>query len=892
MDKLFLIDASGYLYRSYFAIRHMTNSKGESTNALFGFTRSLLKLLKDFQPTYIAAIFDGPSNSRSRSAIYADYKAHRQETPKDLIPQIDRAKHLCTLMGIHTLCVEGVEADDTLGSIATWASGIGSQVILCTSDKDMCQMVNDHIFILNTFKDNQLIGKKEVEEIYGVRPDQIIDYLALTGDTSDNVPGVSGFGPKTASELLQQLGTLEEILNNPQLVPGKKKQETLITEKEKALLSQKLVTLDTHVPFEKDENFFRIKTCDKEELVAFYQEMNFVSLIRELDEHVFFKEKVITTNQDNHLHYTLVDDEDSLKSLIQQLSSMHEICLDTEATSLHPMQAKLVGIGFGIRSHEAWYIPTHGKLGFAKVIESIKPLLENPHIGFFGHNIKYDAHVLQNAGIHIAHISFDTLLASYLLNSHSRQHSLDFLALECFGKIKIPIEDLIGKGKHQLNMNEVPIEKVCSYCCEDVDYTFRLKELLTPQLKERGLLSLYYDIELPIISVLLKMERQGIFVDSEKLSTLSRFIKQQIDHLTEDIYLLAGEPFNLNSPKQLSVILFEKLGIPAPKKTATGLSTNAEVLESLKDKHPIAAKLLEYRTLEKLRSTYVDILPTQIDPKTGRIHCTFNQSVTATGRLSCQDPNLQNIPVRTEVGRQIREAFRPQKESWSYMSADYSQIELRLLAHLSEDPVLIEAFQKGEDIHTFTASQIFNIPVSEVSSEQRSLAKTVNFGIMYGQGAYGLSNQLGIDPKTAADFIQKYFSRYQKVKEFIEICKERAKTTGKAISFFGRERLIPEIRSSNAHIRAAAERLAVNTPLQGTQADLIKKAMEQIDRVLSNSHMESFLILQIHDELLFEVPDHEIGSLKQIVHSIMTEAMSLKVPLVVNINIGKNWKEC
>lgn len=891
MEKLFLIDASGYLYRSYFAIRQMTNSKGESTNALFGFIRSLLKLIKDFQPTHMAAVFDGPSNARSRSLIYADYKAHRAATPKDLIQQIEWAKQFCKLMGIHTLSLEGIEADDTLGSIAVWAQEQGALVYLCTSDKDMCQVVSDHIFILNTFKENQIIGKKEVEEHYGVRPDQIVDYLAITGDASDNVPGISGFGPKTAGELLQQFGSLQEILNNPQLIKGKKKQETIIAEKDTALLSQKLVTIDTQVPFERDENLFLMKPCDKESLLSLYGEMNFASLIREFKNQCPPEEPQKKSDISSCI-YTLVDDENTLKALIDHLSTFKEICIDTETTSLHPMQAELVGVGLGIHPHEAWYIPTNGHLGYQKVIAAIKPLLENPHVGFFGHNIKYDAHVLKNAGIDLAWISFDTLLASYLLNSHSRQHSLDFLSLEYFGKVKIPIEDLIGKGKNALSMKDVPLEKICAYCCEDVDYTLRLKELLAPQLKDRGFLSLYYDVELPIISVLLKIERQGMFVDTQKLAALSIELRENIAALTEEIYALAGESFNLNSPKQLSTILFEKLGISPPKKTATGLSTNADVLESLKREYPIAAKLLEYRSLEKLRSTYVDALPSQIDKNTGRIHCTFNQSVTATGRLSCQDPNLQNIPVRTEVGRKIRETFRPQKDSWSYLSADYSQIELRLLAHMSEDSILIEAFQKGEDIHAFTASQIFNCSLSDVSPEQRNLAKTVNFGIMYGQGAYGLATQLGIAPKTAADFIDKYFKRYVGVKNFIETCKEKAKLTGKAVSYLGRERLIPEIHSSNAHIRSAAERLAVNTPLQGTQADLIKMAMKQIDQLLSNYHMQAFLILQIHDELLFEVPDEEIEQLKQMVYSVMTEVIPLKVPLAVNISVGKNWKEC
>ncbi len=890
MDKLYILDASGYLYRSYFAIREMTNSKGESTNALFGFIRSVLKLKKDFQPTYLVAVFDGPSNSLSRTTLYTDYKAHRKEMPSDLLYQISWAQKFCQLAGIPELMIPGVEADDTIGSVAQWAESQGSLVYLCTSDKDMCQLVNEKIFILNSFKENVIWGPTEVIEQFGVSPKQMVDFLSITGDASDNVPGLTGFGPKTAADLLRRFQTLDYILAHPTEVSTGKKRETLIQEKEKVLLSRQLVTIDTTVSFIKDASFFKLIPPTVEELKAFYQYMSFSSLLRELETEAKLHQKPETTAEE--CSYQLVDDFESLQNLVHHLSQYDMICVDTEATSVHPMRAELVGIGLGVEPKRAWYIPVNGQLGVEHVIHTLKPLFENPKISFYGHNLKYDYHILRHYGITIGHIGFDTILASYLLNSHSRQHSLDHLSLELFGKVKTAIEELIGKGKQQISMRKVPLDKACSYCCEDVDYTVRLKQKLAIELEERGLHSLFYELELPLLPVLAEMERHGIFIHTQHLQHLSIEISQEIGSLATTIYDMAGETFNLNSPKQLSHILFDKLGIVGPKKTATGYSTNASVLESLKSEYPIAAKLLEYRSLEKLRSTYIDTLPLEVNPQTGRVHCTFNQSVTATGRLSCQDPNLQNIPVRSPLGIKIREAFLPQLAHWSYLAADYSQIELRLLAHLSEDPILLSAFQTHQDVHAFTAAQIFNIPITEVTKEQRYQAKTVNFGIMYGQQAFGLSQELGIDPKSAALFIQMYFERYKKVKEFLDKSKEQARAAGKAVTLLKRERLIPEIHSPNIHIRTMAERLAINTPIQGTQADLIKLAMLRINRKLAEKRLKGYMILQIHDELLFEVPDSELKEVKELVNEVMVNVVDLKVPLIVDIHIGKNWKEC
>ena len=890
MNTIYVIDASGYIYRSYFAIRQMTNSKGESTNALFGFIRSLLKLMNDFHPSHLVAVFDGPNNTSKRTEIYADYKAHRKEMPGDLLYQIHWAQTYCEHMGIPSLTIPGVEADDTMGSLAQWASHLNASTFLCTSDKDMCQLINEQVFVLNTYKDNLIIDSQGVVQQFGVLPNQMIDFLSITGDSSDNIPGIPGLGPKTAAELLKTFGSLRYLLEHPTEIPGKRKQELFIQHHDQALLSQRLVTIDTQVPIPTDPLYYQLRSPDYGPLREFYAQHNFTSLIREMGGPTTPLPAPVKEAED--VNYQLVDDENALKELIDYLKTQKEICLDTETTSLSPLNAELVGIGLGVEPKKAWYIPVNGQLGLDKVLRALKPIFEDPSIGFYGHHLKYDYHILANYAIQLAHISFDTILASYVLSSHSRQHSLDHLSLEIFDKIKIPIESLIGKGKSQINMQQVPIDKVCEYCCEDIDYTIRLKQILSSQLEQRKLTHILYDIELPLLPILAQMERHGIYVDTAHLRHLSKEIAKEIANCVEAIYAMAGETFNLNSPKQLSEILFNKLGIKPPKKTATGHSTNADVLESLQNEYPIAKKILEYRTLEKLRSTYIETLPKQINAMTHRIHCNFNQSMAATGRLSCQDPNLQNIPVRTPIGREIREAFRPQQKDWIYLAADYSQIELRLLAHLSEDPMLLEAFNSNEDVHTFTASQIFGVALEEVTPEQRYQAKAVNFGTIYGQQAFGLAQLLGIDSKTAATFIHMYFDRYKNVKKFLNHSKELARQSGKAVTLQGRERLIPEINSKNALIRTAAERLAINMPIQGTQADLIKIAMISIDKKLKEAKMESYMILQIHDELLFEVAPDELNQMQKLVKESMEAVMSIKVPLIVDIHIGKNWKEC
>jgi DNA polymerase-1 len=891
MHTLYVLDASGFLYRSYFAIRNMTNKQGESTNALYGFIRSVLKVFKDFNPEHIVSVFDGPNNAKKRIALYPQYKAHRSAMPPDLRYQIEWAQEFCSLIGIPFLSIPEVEADDTMGSVAKWAEKMEASVYLCTSDKDMAQLVNARVFLLNTHKENTIQGPAEIEKEWGVLPSQMIDLLAMTGDASDNVPGLAGFGEKTSAALLRQFGSLDYILAHPDEIPGAKKQEILKTQVDIARISRDLVTVDLNVEIPREVAFYSKKAPAIDPLKIFYTRMNFNSLLRELEVNPA-QEQMLTPVEKEVVDYLIVDDQASLEGLMAELSTHNEICFATLTTDALPMKGELVGIGFGVCPKKAWYIPLNGSLGAQQVLEAVKPLLENPALHFYGHNVKFHWHVLQNYGINVAALSFDTILASYILNAQGRQHSLDALLLDNFGKVKTSLHGLLGKGKNILSMKQVPLESAAQYCCEEIDYTCRLKAVLEKELLERNLMPVFQEIELPLSRVLAKMERKGIYVNVAYINQLSKELAQDLDKLQKEIFSMAGEEFNLNSPKQVSELLFTKMGISPPKKTATGHSTSAEVLEFLKNEHPLAGKILEYRLMEKLRSTYVDALPSQIDPRTQRIHTTFNQSVAATGRLSSQDPNLQNIPIRTEAGRKIRAAFCPQLPGWSFLSADYSQIELRLLAHLSQDPVLLAAFRNNEDIHTFTAASMFGIDLDQVTQEQRYQAKAINFGIVYGQQAFGLARELNIEVKQAAAFIDMYFKRYHKVKEYIELSKENARMTGKAVTLTGRERAIPEIHNKNMQIRSAAERLAINTPLQGTAADLIKLAMLKIDEELVAAKTQGFMILQIHDELIFEIPDAEIPFFLKLVPEVMQGVMKLDVPLIVDINVGKNWKEC
>lgn len=887
MENLYVIDAVGYLFRSYYAIRNLSNIKGESTNALYGFIRSVQRIIKDFDPKYLIAVFDGPDNSKSRKAIYSEYKSNRSQPPEDLYHQIDWAEEFCKLAGIPSLRIPEVEADDVMGSIAKWASK-DHMVYLCSSDKDLCQLISPRVKILNTHKNNLLIDAEKVVELYGIKAEQMIDFLAITGDSSDNIPGISGFGPKTAQSLLTQIGTLDALLAHPEKVLTKKKLEVVLAEKEKALMSRKLATINTEVPFPKEWDFFRFQLPQTEKLAHFYTEMGFKSLLSEMD----YSPTSPSHKEKETVQYHTINSLEGLKKLVSDLQKQKEIAFDTETTSLNPLQADLVGIGFCYEPKAAYYVPFNGKISKEELKKHLSPLFANTNIAWIAHNAKYDLHILVHHQFPLPRLGFDTLIASYLLNPDSRQHSLDELVEIHFNKKKIALSDLLGPKKDATKLPSIPIEKVSEYCSEDVDYTFRLKQILASQISEKNHDKLLYELELPLVQILREMEENGMFIDKAYLSQLATELEKALKSLEEEIYELANRTFNIKSPKQLSEVLFQDLQISPPKKTKTGFSTNAEVLDAIQDQHPVIAKILNYRLLEKLRSTYVYALPEQINPDTNRIHCSFNQTIAATGRLSCQNPNLQNIPIRSEEGRKIRQAFRAEKPNWSYLSADYSQIELRILAHFSEDPNLVEAFEKGEDIHASTAAKMLNIPIEDVTPEKRYQAKAVNFGIIYGQQAFGLSKQLRIPVNEAHTFIETYFKRFGHIKDYLKQSIQQAQEKEAAHTFLGRSRPIPDINSQNKLKRSQAERLAINTPLQGTAADIIKMAMLKVDHALKEKKLQSYMILQVHDELIFECPDSELNTVKKIVKTEMENVYSFRVPLIVDIKIGKNWKEC
>jgi DNA polymerase-1 len=889
MQHFFIIDAIGFLFRSFYAIRGMSSSKGIPTNALYGFIRSIEKLFKDFDPKYCVAVFDGPNNKASRVKLYEHYKSNRTGMPDDLAVQLDPAIEFCKLIGIPVLQIEGVEADDTIGTLTRFGLEKGFFIDIVSQDKDLCQLVSAHVNLIHAHKDNLIINSEKVQELYGVKPEQIVDYLAIIGDTSDNIPGITGLGPKAAASLLKEFHTLKNLYANLDAIASDKKRQQLFDAKEVAFLSQSLAMLDFNVTIPQDLSFYEREQYDQEKLAEFYNRYDFHTLLKSLtSETPVTNSKKITTHT-----YTIIESEAALFKMLSALEKCPSICVDVESESLDKIDGKIVGIGIGGSPETLFYIPFNGTLDEKIIHRHLKPFFSSKSRAFFGHNIKFDLHLLTTHDLFPTLLGFDTMVASYVLHPENNRHNLDFLSLEILQLNKIPIESLIGSGKNQKSMKEAPIEEVARYCTEDVYATILLKEYFEKEIQKAGLETVFYSIDLPLIPVLYSMERHGIYVDKHGLHELSKVLSVEIKKLEEKIFQLAGFEFNIKSPKQLSEVLFTTLQIKPKKKNATtGFSTSADVLESLENEHPIISSILQYRTFEKLRSTYVDSLPDQIHPKTRRIHCNFNQSVTATGRLSCQDPNLQNIPVRSEIGNQIRAAFRPEDPHSVFLAADYSQIELRIVAHFSEDATLVKAFKHDEDVHRLTASLIFDVPIEAVTSEMRSQAKAVNFGIIYGQQAFGLSKETGLSIKEASLFIQRYFERYPKIKAFLESLKEDARKNGFTKSLMGRKRYLSDIHSKNPMLRAQAERFAVNAPIQGTQADIIKLAMVEIDKLLKERHLKSFMVLQIHDELVFEVPKDELLEVESIVKKTMESVYPLKVPLKVNIAVGKNWAEC
>jgi len=902
--RLFLIDGHALAYRSHFAfIRNpLINSKGQNTSAIYGFVLSVLRLMEEHAPDRIAVVFDSPEPT-FRHEEFPDYKATREKMPDEMAEQLPILDEVVEALGLPSVRCPGYEADDVIGTLARRAEKAGWDTWIVSGDKDFTQLVSDHVKLLDPKKKSgqaEVIDREAVEERFGVPPEKVVDVLGLMGDSSDNIPGVPGVGEKTAIELVKTYGSLEAALEHASEVKNKRVREGLLAGREKGRLSKDLVTIRSDAPVEFDPERFGRHEPDTQKLLRLFQQLEFPSLVERLR---------FAGVAAGHTAYHTVADEKELERLVERLRRAGEFVLDLETTSTEPTRAEIVGLAFAVREREAFYVPAElgspaapsgglfdaaeSRLGV--VLERLRALLEDPAVRKGGQNIKYDMVVLANYGIELRGVAFDTMVESYLLDPSQRQHNLDLLALKHLNIRKTPTSELIGKGKAQVSMRDVPVEKLAAYACEDADVTLRLHRLFLPRLEEADLEHLYHDVELPLVSVLARMESRGVRVDLELLAALSAEFAGKIDALVAEIYRLAGEEFNVNSTQQLGNILFEKLQIHRRKglrarRTKTGYATSVGALEAFADE-PIVQKILEYRALAKLKNTYVDAFPRLVNPRTGRIHTSFNQTVTATGRLSSSDPNLQNIPVRTELGRKIRKAFIPSDPSRRLLCADYSQVELRVLAHFTGDENLIGAFRRGEDIHRRTASEVFEVPIEQVTPELRSRAKAINFGIIYGMGPQRLARDTGITVREAHEFIARYFRRYPLIKEYMDDTLEAARQDGFVTTILGRRRPIHEIHSTNKGVRSAAERAAINTPIQGSAADLIKVAMVRLDERLRKQFPEAWMILQVHDELVFDVPAAQAEAVGQAVRSEMEAAIELDVPLKVDISVGTTWSK-
>lgn len=892
-STLFLIDGTALAYRGYFAFikNPLINSKGENTSAPFAFTNSLLKLIRQFEPSHLAVIFDAPGKT-FRHEKYSEYKATREKMPEDLAQSLPRVRQVVEAMSIPMMEIEGYEADDVMGTLARRGSEEGVEVYLVTGDKDFMQCLNERVHMLKPGRrgdDYSPFTAADVKARYGVEPAQVIDILGLMGDTSDNVPGVPQVGEKTAQKLISEYGSVEAVLEHTDEVSQARVRENLVAYADQARLSKELVTIDVEVPVEISLEALSYEGFDIQAMVDLFTELEFTRLTREL-----LQESDEGSGDAEEREYILVDSMSDLEGIIDLCREAEILAIDLETTDINPLKARVVGISLAVEPKKAYYLPLRHQesknLPENETLARLAPILNNPDVQKVGHNIKYDALVLRNEGINLQGISFDTMVASYLLNPSRRQHGLDSLAFEYLQYQAIPITSLIGKGKNQISFAEVPIEDACEYSCEDVDITLRLQHEMAPKLEALELRSLLNEIEVPLIPVLVEMEARGVLVDQKLLARLGKEFEGDLNRLEGEIHELAGLEFNVNSPQQLQEILFEKLVLPRGKKTKTGYSTDSEVLEGLIQEHPIAQKILDYRALTKLKNTYIDAIPKLVNPVTGRIHTSFNQTVATTGRLSSSEPNLQNIPVRTEEGRRIRRAFVAPRGR-VLISADYSQIELRIMAHLSGDRRLQEAFQKGEDIHTSTAAAIFDCPLEEVTQEQRRQSKTVNFGVMYGMGSVSLGKQLGISSAEAKTFINNYFNRFSGVADYIEETKEAAKKNGYVTTLLNRRRYMPELESTAPQVRSFAERTAVNMPIQGSAADLIKKAMISIQDWIWRENVPSDMLIQVHDELVFEVDMDTADEIKEKVVSLMQDALELSVPILVEAEWGRTWAD-
>ncbi|GFE57640.1 DNA polymerase I [Geobacter sp. AOG1] len=883
---LYLIDGSSYIYRAYYAIRHLSSPSGFPTNALYGFTQMLLKVLKDRKPEHVAVVFD-VGRVTFRTEIYPEYKANRSAMPDDLVPQIAPIKEMVRAFNIPALELAGFEADDIIGTIARHCEREGLATVVVTGDKDLMQIVSDKVTLLDTMKE-KASGIRDVEERFGVGPDRVIDILGLAGDTSDNIPGVPGIGEKTAIKLIQEFGTLDELLARAGEVKGKMG-EKLRVFAEQARLSRRLATIDCQVPIHYRLDDFALSPPDNKRLAELFKEYGFTTLMKELT-----STATLSSEQ-----YRAILDTSAFDRLMAELKAAPAFAVDLETTSLNPLEAEIVGISVSCREHEAAYIPVGhcypgapDQLDRQEVLAELASLLTDPARPKIGQNLKYDYQVFRVNGVEMEGIWYDTMLASYLLNPARSSHGLDSLSVEHLDHKMISYTEVTGKGKEQVNFAQVPVEKATTYSCEDSDATFLLHRLFLPRLKEAGLEGLFFELEMPLVMILAEMELAGVKLDLPLLARLSAGFGTQMGELEGRIHALAPGPFNINSPKQLGEVLFEQLKLPTGKKTKTktGWSTNVEELERLAEEHEIARLILTWRSLSKLKSTYTDALPKLVDPTTGRVHTSYNQAVTNTGRLSSSDPNLQNIPVRSEEGRQIRHAFIAEK-GHLLLSADYSQIELRVLAHLSEDRVFCDAFARDEDIHTRTASEVFDLFPEMVTPEMRRQAKTINFGVIYGQGAFSLAKQLGVARKVADEFIAHYKERHAGAMAYLDSCVRQAEGKGYVTTILGRRLPIPDIASSNGNIRSFAQRNAINYPIQGSAADIIKQAMVKVFNRMRREGLASRLIMQVHDELVFEVPEAEKMVMEQLVRHEMEHAVPLRVPLKVDINYGRNWSE-
>jgi DNA polymerase I len=902
--RLMLVDGHGLAYRAYHAMpESMATADGEPTNAVFGFTSMLLDALRDHQPDYVIVSFDVGRTFRHDE--FEDYKAHRAPMPDDLRHQIDRMHEVLHALNIPIHSKDGYEADDVIGTIARIAGETLDEVLIVTGDSDLLQLADGKAKILlpgrPRFSDFRLFDREAVEKRFGFEPERIPEFKALVGDTSDNIPGVPGVGAKTATNLMQAYGTLEELQQHLDEVKPARAQNSLKENFDIALQGRALATIVRDVDIDLDLDRCLVSDYNRDEVVRVFRELEFRTLLERLPE-------VISPDQDppapkQASERTVVFTEQELGEFVAQASKADGLAVDVETDSTRASSANLVGIAVATGPTTSYYIPvghsSNGRkqLDRAVVHQALSPILSSPEAKLYAHNAKYDAVVLERHGYSLPRFSFDTMIAAYILGENSL--GLKELSFTRLGIEMDEISTLIGKGKNQITMEFADVDQAGQYACADVESTWQLKSMLDPELEAHKQSELFYEIEMPLIDVLIDMERTGIALDVELLKEVSKQLSGEISELEKEIYSLAGREFNINSNRQMAEILFEELKLPAGRKTKTGYSVSQEVLENLRDAHDIIALILDYRQLQKLKSTYVDALPHQVNPETGRVHTSFNQTVAATGRLSSTDPNLQNIPVRSGIGRTVRRSFiadnrpesRPFDEPATFLAADYSQVELRLMAHFSEDPTLLAAFQAGQDIHAATAADVFGVDISDVSPDMRRIAKTVNFGIMYGMQAYGLSRDTGMPRSEAQAFIDTYFERLPGVRQYLEDTKQFARDEGYVSTMFGRRRYVGDIDSSNFNRRTAAERIAINMPLQGTAADIMKIAMIRMHDMLKEMDYRARMILQVHDELLFEVPQSEVDPLAALVTDVMESVAELKVPLVTEVKVGNNWEE-